>query len=147
MDTSELFLLSGVLKQAEFEYNLLHPNNKINFLQDTKKALRTLLTLDDVEINRIPVLRDFEDQVLTLGTFLYQDTDDEFSIKTLYSSEFPENGKLLDIEGLFAFEISKTVAPSYVQYDKDADSEHPILDTKGWFNKSELDKLTVAQLK
>lgn len=176
MDTSELFLLSGVLKQAEFEYNLLHPNNKINFLRDTKKALRTLLTLDDVEINRIPVLRDFEDQVLTLGTFLYQDTDDEFSIKTLYSSEFPENGKLLDIEGLFAFEISKTVAPSYVQYDKDgraklinhsqsfdssqkliynienllytdADSEHPILDTKGWFNKSELDKLTIAQLK
>lgn len=115
LTTSDLFLISGVLKQAEYEWNILHPQNKISFQRNTKQALRTLLTSD----MSLPVLTKFQTELLSLKTFLYDGTSTDFSVAETYREELVRNPKALDVEDYFAFEIGKTTAPSYISFNED----------------------------
>lgn len=112
LDANELYVLSGMLKQAEREYQLKYPNSGISFNDNTTVALRTLLNSDMPSITGGKrVLVD------SLKAFLYDGEGDNAPIVKLYSN--PDTSiKALDIESLLASEINQSYAPSYLEYDE-----------------------------
>lgn len=131
LSTADLFMLSGILKQAEFEFNVKHVQEIADgsmeplVINDSpKEALYRLLVLERNENGKtgIPVLDEFGyDLAQSLSEFLYgsDNQSDEMSVKEIFENEFMKDTSILDIEYLLAHEINKTVAPTYLQYNSD----------------------------
>lgn len=127
LSTADLFMTSDILKEAEYEYSILHPEADICFLENPKKALKFLLS--EADWTELPVMNKFKKELLPFKRFLYQTSDQEYSIAEIFDMEQEKcaSGELdilpadvFDIEGLLAFEINKNIAPTYLQYSEDA---------------------------
>lgn len=115
LNENELYVLSGLLKQAEYEYFLLHPDSPVLFSENTTKAFRTLLNAE------LPVFQNAKQQLLdSIKSFLYTGTTQEHAIKDLYTLEqISKNPNTLDIESLLASEVNQSYAPNYVEFNNE----------------------------
>ena len=118
LTTKDLFMLAGALKQAEFEYNIIHQFDDgfepIVFEQSPKTAMRRLLT-----DTKIPSLQLADQSLLnSFRAFLYEGNGNEQAVADIFDKYTKQLGKeALDIESLIAFEVNKNVAPTYIEYD------------------------------
>lgn len=117
MSTADLFRLSGLLRQAEYEYALTHPDFE-GMHQNPNKAIRTLLTAQDTPNIIKENMRDF----MPLIKFLYQGDEENYPVASLYLAELrkPLNvnkTQTIDIESLLTHALKNTTAPTYLQYD------------------------------
>jgi len=116
---SDIYMIAGIIKQAEHDFNIIHQNDikegrvkPIVFNDNPKEALRRLLN-----DKSIPVMHQFGfDLTTSLRAFLYDDTDSEYSVHSLFERGIALNNKTLDIEQLIAFELNKNVTPTYLEY-------------------------------
>lgn len=120
MSTADLFRLSGLLRQAEYEYALTHPDFE-GMHQNPNKAIRTLLTAQDTPNIIKENMRDF----MPLIKFLYQGDAENYPVASLYLAELrkPLNvnkSQIIDIEALLTHALKNTTAPTYLQYDENA---------------------------
>ena len=114
LNPNELYVLSSAIKQAEFEYYLLHPDNPVVLAVDQVEGIRTLIS------NRydLPALRNAKTELIdSLIAFLWDGTNSDFSISKIYHEEIKLNPKALDIESLLGFEIYQSSTPTYIEYD------------------------------
>lgn len=120
LTTGDMFMIAGILKQAEYEYNLIHAADD-NFVplvinDNPKQALKKLLTACD----EIPILKNYgHDIALSFKVFLYTGIPGQnHSVESLFNAAQRSNFGVLDIENLISFEINKNVNPTYVEYDQ-----------------------------
>lgn len=113
LDENELYILSGVLKDAEKEYFLKYPDSDISFTKDTVKTFRTLLK------SNMPAIRGAKRVLIdSLNAFLYDGYGEEAPIAELFNGIYtPINA--LDIESLIASEANQSYAPSYLELGDD----------------------------
>lgn len=115
MGPNELYILSHVLKQAEFEYNLKYPN-------DTSVSLATNL-VDSIKVlfdhrSDLPAFKEVKRDIIdSFESFLYNGDSNNYSISELYKNNFERNPDILDIEGLLGFEVYQSFDPSYLDFD------------------------------
>lgn len=122
---SDLYIMAGVLKEAEMDFNTIHQEEikaglvkPIIFNDNPKEALQRLLT-----DKSIPVMKQFGyDLTTSLRAFLYSETETEYSVHSLFEQGIRLNNNTLDIESLLAFELNKNVTPTYIEYDDEGDA-------------------------
>lgn len=164
--TADMFMLAGILKQAEYEYNLIHKKDKdfkpLVISDNPKVAIRTLLEGCD----EIPIMKNYgHDLSLSFRAFLYSGDSENYGIAKLYNDAVKSNFGILDIESLLTFEINKTVTPTYVEYDQNGnvairnygkkykassrldDNVIHLLFLHGYGQNASLKKLNIAKLK
>lgn len=147
---NDLYVLSSVLKQAEFEYNVLHAKDGKKVVLATN-LVDGIYTLFQPENRRaLPALRNAKVELIdSIEAFLWKGDNDNFSISDLYKENFSRNRNILDVESLLDFEIYQSSSPAYVEM-----SESGLSDTKNYGGAyaggnallNNLTDFTVAQL-
>ena len=123
MSTGDLFMISGLLKQAELEYNILHKDDPISLLSGQKKAIKKLFEHSD----ELPVFENrFKTEIFPLKQFLYGKEQDLMSVEEVYNEAISNAqntnnvsttvSDIIDIESYLCAELGKSVAPTYIQY-------------------------------
>jgi hypothetical protein len=139
-----------VLKQAEFEYNVLHAKDGKKVVLATN-LVDGIYTLFQPENRRaLPALRNAKVELIdSIEAFLWKGDNDNFSISDLYKENFSRNRNILDVESLLDFEIYQSSSPAYIEM-----SESGLSDTKNYGGAyaggnallNNLTDFTVAQL-
>lgn len=125
---NDLYILSSILKQAEFEYNILHAKDGKQIILATN-LVDGIYTLFRPE-NRyaLPALRNAKVELLdSIESFLWEGDTENFSISDLYKENFTKNRNILDVESLLDFEVYQSSSPAYIEI-----SESGLSDTKNY---------------
>lgn len=113
---SELYVLSATIKQAEFEYNLLHPDTPVSLSTNTVNSIYTLLQ------NRfsLPAFKMAKRELIdSIEAFLWAGTETTISVAKAFEEAYRQNQNILDIEGILAFEIYQSANPTYIEFASD----------------------------
>lgn len=118
---NDVYVMSALIKQAEYEYNLLYPDNEVILATNLVESFKTLID----HRNELPVFKNAKAELVdSFESFLWNGDDTNFSISQLFHENFPLNEKILDIESLLDFEIYQSTAPTYTELSEDGIVEH-----------------------
>lgn len=119
LTANDLYVLGHVIKQAEYEYNLMHQDNPVSLAVDTTESFRILLN------SNVPAIQSAKKYVIeSMRRFLYEGDGANYSIKELFGMSFESNQKILDVETIIAFESQQSCAPTYTEFDPDGMPTH-----------------------
>ena len=124
LNANDLYVLGYILKQAEYEYNLMHMGetnfNPIILQENTVENSRFLLSQ-----SKLPAIKGAkQDLISSIQSFLYEGDVSNKPIATLFKEQFPSNNKILDIESLLMFEANQSYAPTYTEFSEDLIPEY-----------------------
>lgn len=113
---NDVYVMSALIKQAEYEYNLLYPDNEVILATNLVESFKTLID----HRNELPAFKNAKAELVdSFESFLWNGDDTNFSISQLFHENFPLNGKIIDIESLLDFEIYQSTAPTYTELSED----------------------------
>ncbi len=112
LGANDLYVLGDILRKAKFEALLKKQIND----RDTVKNFKNLFNLR----SSLPAFQQGKKVLLdSIENFLYNENDPEnHSISYLFQTYLPRNLKILDIEGLMAYEASQSYAPTFLDFDQ-----------------------------
>ena len=116
LGANDLYVLGDILRKAKMEALLKKQINEF----DTVKNFKNLFDLR----KELPAFQQGKRVLLdSIENFLYNENDPKnHSISYLFQTNLPTNLKILDIEGLLAYEASQSYAPTYLDFDENFDS-------------------------
>jgi hypothetical protein len=120
--------LSSTLKQAEFEYNVIHSKDGKQIVLATNLVDGIYTLLRPENRHALPALRNAKVELLdSIESFLWEGDAENFSISDLYKENFAKNRNILDVESLLDFEVYQSASPAYVEM-----SESGLSDTRNY---------------
>lgn len=116
LNPNDLYVLSHIIKQAEFEYNILYPDSKVILAQDLVNGVKTLFEHKE----ELPAFKQAKlDVIYSIEAFLWNGDSKNYSISELFQKNFKYDNNILDIESILMFEAYQSVAPTYTEFTED----------------------------
>lgn len=116
LGANDLYVLGDILRKAKMENLVKGENNTFNTVDNFRQLFANRTKLPAFGTGKLTVLDSIEN-------FLYNSNDPElYSISELFKNNIEKNLKILDIEGLLAFEAGQSYAPTYVDFDENLDA-------------------------
>lgn len=116
LSESDLYVFANLLRQAEYEYMLLHPENPIILNQNTTEGAKKLLMAKD----QLPCFKSAKKVLIdSIEYFLYKkDNSGNLPIASLYTKYYAIDPNILDIESVIMFEAAQSFAPTYAEFNE-----------------------------
>ena len=113
LGANDLYVLSDMLRKAKMESLVKGEPLEFNTIENFKQLFDSRTKLPALQTGKRTVLDSIEN-------FLYNENDPNvYSVSQLFQKHLQNNLKILDIEGLLAFEAAQSYAPTYVDFDED----------------------------